>query len=185
MDSAKFAECESEPLTACSVTVLLPVAVVTAAPKITATFAPAALVNGLAGLEVIPAGRSVSVICTESTKPCSAFTATVMGGLTPPCAMESEAEERVREKSAGTTRAGTTFDWVTPPWQPANRVRASKVFASANALWGSALAECRGRGGAAGNRFSGFCTRRDCADGDTAEPPCRAGGAGRTRYRAE
>jgi len=90
--------------------VVLPVPVVTAAPRITETFAPAEMVNGLAGLEVTPAGRFASVICTESTKPCSALTATVTGGLTPPCGIASEVEERVTEKSAGTAGVATAVD---------------------------------------------------------------------------
>jgi hypothetical protein len=42
--------------------VVLPGAAVTVAPKTTEVFAPAAMVNGLAGLEVMPAGRFASMI---------------------------------------------------------------------------------------------------------------------------
>src|ERR1035438_7052953 len=108
---------------------------------------------------------------------------TVTGGLTPPYGMVIEVAERAREKSAGVATVGTGVDGAEPPWQPESRPRRKIKYATANALRGSALAELRERDGPAGNGFSGFCLRMDGADGDTAEPPCWAGGAGGARYR--
>ena len=177
--SAKVAEWESEPLTACAVTVEFPVAVVAAAPKIMEAFAPAATVNGLPGLDVTPAGRLASVISTEPAKPFVALMETMTGWLTPPWGIDTEAEESAREKSgeATTAEAGAGAE---PPLQPERRTREKRRFTAENALRGSATAEFRERYGQAGYRTSGLCLRMDSTDCDTAEPPCWARRAGGT-----
>jgi hypothetical protein len=106
----------------------------------------------------------------------------VIGGLTPPCGIVIEVEERTREKSAGVAAAGTGVDGAEPPWQPESRPRRKMKYATANALWGSATAGFMEREVPVGNGFSGFCSRMDDADG-VAEPPCWTGEAGGTRYR--
>jgi hypothetical protein len=59
--SARVAECDKEPLPPWAVIVKLPVGAFVAAPKTMATFAPDAMLNGLAGLVATPVGRPAKV----------------------------------------------------------------------------------------------------------------------------
>jgi hypothetical protein len=94
---------------------MLPVVALVAMPKITDTCAPAAMVNGLAGLVVTPDGIPVKVICTEPVKPFSGVTVTLTAGLDAPCATETELGEKARRKS-GAGGGWTTV--VSPPPHP-------------------------------------------------------------------
>jgi hypothetical protein len=93
-----------------AVMVEAPGAEVALAPNITDVFEPTGMANGLAGLEVTPAGRLASVIRTELAKLFAGFTERVSGWLTPPWGMVIEDEERTREKSAGVAGAGMAAD---------------------------------------------------------------------------
>jgi hypothetical protein len=62
MERASVAEWDKAPLTAWAVTVELPGLEFRLAPRMTDVSAPAAMVNGLAGVEVTPAGKLASVI---------------------------------------------------------------------------------------------------------------------------
>src|SRR6266851_5353431 len=105
---ARFAEWESVPLVPWAETVKFPVAAFGAAPKTTEMLEPATTLKGLAGLEMTPVGRPVSVTCTLPVNPLTGFTETLSAELVLPCGTETELEERARVKS-GTGGGG----WVT------------------------------------------------------------------------
>src|ERR1700676_817872 len=81
----RLAECDKLPLLPCAITVKLPVAAVEEAPKITGVpAAPAAMLKGLAGFEVTPAGTPERLTCTVPINPFSGFTETVTAELVAP-----------------------------------------------------------------------------------------------------
>jgi hypothetical protein len=60
---------------------------------------PAATLKGLAGLEVAPAGRLLSVTWTLPVNPLTGITETLIAELVAPCWTEIELEDKPREKS--------------------------------------------------------------------------------------
>jgi hypothetical protein len=62
-----------------------PVAAFAVAPKMIWVFAPDASVKGLAGLEMTPAGRPLSEICTLPVNPFSGLTETLRELFVAPC----------------------------------------------------------------------------------------------------
>src|ERR1700687_3662920 len=97
--------------------VKLPGAALRSAPKTTEVFTPAAMLNGLSGLDTTAFGRPLRDIWTVPAKPFWAFTNMLTGGLVPPCGTEMEVVERVREKSWGGD-VWVIWGWVVPPPQP-------------------------------------------------------------------
>lgn len=62
MERARVAECDSAPLAAWAMIIEFPGTELRLAPKRTEVLALAAMVNGLAGVEVTPAGKLASEI---------------------------------------------------------------------------------------------------------------------------
>ena len=92
-----------------------PVPAFAAAPKTTETLAPAAIANGLAGFEVIPAGSVPSETCTVPLKPFSGATLNWIGELVAPCVTLTEFEEEVRVKSGDGGGGGGCVTAEAPP----------------------------------------------------------------------
>src|SRR6202035_2675131 len=77
------------------------------------------MLNGLAGFETRPPGKSANEIWTEPENPCCPFTETVMGALVP-CAMERELVEKVIAKSGEGGGGGCTIAGEPAPPHPAH-----------------------------------------------------------------
>ena len=105
-------------MTPCAEIVKLPVAAFAATPKTTETLAPAAMLNGLAGFDVTPAGRALSVTCTLPVKPLMGVTEKLTAELAAPCCTVIEPDDRPRVKSGIGGGGGVTDD--EPPPQPAH-----------------------------------------------------------------
>ena len=76
-----------------------PVAVFGAAEKRTGVLEPAAMLKGLTGLEITPAGKPVRVTWIVPVKPLSGLTDNITAGLVAPCWRFREFVENPMEKS--------------------------------------------------------------------------------------
>ena len=106
------------PLTACAETVKVPARADASAPKSSEAFAPELTLNGLAGLDVTPAGRPLSVICTEPEKPLEPTMPSATGALVPPWFTETNDDEKSTEKSGCGDGAGGDEGPEAPPPHP-------------------------------------------------------------------
>lgn len=99
MERLRFARWESEPLEAVATTVKLPVVASDAAENTTAVLELAATVKGLAGFELIPAGKPLNATWTVAENPPIGATDRFTAGLVTPCCRLTEAWENEMEKS--------------------------------------------------------------------------------------
>jgi hypothetical protein len=82
-----------------AVIVKFPVLVLGAAEKRTGALEPAAILKGLAGLEMTPDGKPVQVTWTVPVKPLSGSTDKLTAGAVAPCWTATEFAENAIEKS--------------------------------------------------------------------------------------
>lgn len=128
----RLAGCESDPLTPVAIVVKVPVAAVAAAENNTEVLAPALTLNGLRGLEMTPAGKSVRVIWTVPLKPLSELTDKMTGELVAPCSTFIELLENPIEKSGEGGGGGGIRLVEGPPPHPADaRIRQASKHSGA------------------------------------------------------
>src|SRR5215472_610749 len=124
MVSARLRVCDSVPLVACADTVKSPFVALADAPNTTGVLAPAAIVNGLVGLEVTPPGSAFKMICTLPLNPLLELMETLTAELVPPCCNVTELGETAREKSGAGGGGGCRKE--DPPLHPAHASAATR-----------------------------------------------------------
>jgi len=95
----RLAGWEREPLVPEAIMVKFPVLALGVAEKRTGVLEPAAMLKGLAGLEMTPEGNPVNVTWTEPVKPLSGSMDKLTGGPVAPCWTATELAENAIEKS--------------------------------------------------------------------------------------